>query len=44
MKTLEYTTKSKISQLFACVISNQLVLLWFVFFASFHEILLEVLP
>lgn len=43
LTVLEYMTKSKISQLFDCVISKQLVLLCF-FLASFNEILLEVLP
>lgn len=44
LKMLECMTKSKISQLFACVISKQLILLCFVIFASFHKILLKVLP
>lgn len=44
LKTLEYMTKSKISQLFPCVISKQLILFCFIFFASFNEIILEVLP
>lgn len=43
LQMLEYMSKSKISPTFAYVISKQLVLFCFVFFASFSEIV-EILP
>lgn len=43
LEMLEYVSKSKISPTFAYVISKQLVLFCFVFFASFSEIL-QILP